>query len=1192
MPRQAATRDELASVEAAIASLETQREALGEAVVGTALAPLLRRRDELRRPRSETRRLVTVLFADLVDFTVLSRALDAEDTRELVGGYFARWREVIEAHGGVVEKFIGDAVMAVFGLEHSYEDDAHRAVRAALGLLSELPALSEQAVREHGVELHVRVGIDTGEVVVSTLGERGDAFVAVGPTVNRAARLQGAAPVDRVLVSADTQRLLRGAFAVTERELLRLKGIDEPVASYVVTGERRASFRLDPSLGIDGDPVPTVGRDLQLRFLQDRLDDVTEESRWRVVTVVGDAGIGKSRLLWELDRWLSDSSEPYYWFRGRASPVTQDSPLALLRDVVATRLDLQDGDGPEEVRRRFLESFRIALGDREPAERVRRLALDAATWLGWAVEEPGEEQPGRHPQALRDAGTEAVALMLEALGRRASCVVLLEDVQWADEGTLRWLDAAAPYLEGSPVLVVATARPSLLERRPHWGEALAHHARLDLAPLSRRESRQLVRLVLHRVPDLPDDLVSTVVDGAEGNPYYLEELVTWLIDSGVVERGPGDWRVVGDAERRTAVPSTLKGVLQARLDALSPAERGLLRRAAVVGRVFWDDVLQHLDDGRGVPSSEELTATIDGLRRRDVLLERETSRFAGTRELVFKHALLRDVAYDGLLRRHRERFHRQAADWLADAAERSGRGDVLAAVVGQHLERARDDRAAASYLRAAGRALGVYALDEAGELLGRARRLAPADDHALRFDVLARAQQLGDRLGERERQRADLDELASLRLDPERRLRLLVMQAELAFVHSDYDATRARSGEAVQLALGLGRDDLRAEAMLVQGKALTWAEDADAARALLERCVTVAGAAGRPDVVGEATRYLAMVAGNVGDYPLSLQHADRARAVFAELGDAELEGAAAAQLATTLYFTGRYAEALETLEQTLPVFQKAGHVYRETINLGNIAGVAAMLGRYDLADRNARRAIELARGLDDIEATAYNLLILAEVDLFLGRWDDVRRHAGEAVSLSQRVGNHVSEIEGEARLAQVALVHGEIDEAVAQARLAARAAADTASDLDAGQAHLTLGAALVRAGELDEASSELAAASRCFASVDRPVGLRETRVVQARVASLRGDHAAAVALVEPVLPHLDRESMNGTALPATLLRGVVTVLRAADDPRATSALELARSFVHATADQVADPDVRAAYLAIEPNRVLLADDLG
>ncbi|MBV9831799.1 MAG: AAA family ATPase, partial [Marmoricola sp.] len=703
------------SIEKAIAALEGQRVSLGDAVVDTALAPLRQRRAELEAPASEQRRLVTVVFADLVDFTGLSRRLDAEDTREVVGAYFARWQQAIDQHGGIVEKFIGDAVMAVFGLRRSFEDDAARAVRAALQIVGGLEDLNAELEPRYGVRLHLRVGIDTGEVVVSTLGERaGHEFVAVGPTVNRAARLQTAAPVDGVLVSADTRRQIRGSFGMDELRGLELKGIDEPVDAYVVRNERHPSFRVERTGGVEGVETTTVGRDLQLRFLQDRMADVTEESRWRVVTVMGDAGVGKSRLLFDFDAWLAERPEAVWWFRGRASPSTRTSASALLRDLMAARLGIQIDDSRDEVRQRFVQGFADALGSDGRPDGERDGILVGA-WLGFDTDDGTHDLPS-DPQALRDQGTVALGRYFQRLAEQAPVVVLLEDLHWADDETLRWLDAVDPLLEDSRVLVVGTARPTLLETRPRWGEGLAHHVRLDLPVLSRRESRELLGQILHRVASLPDSLVAMVIDTAEGNPFYLEELVTWLVDAGVVVKAEPDWFVVDELVRSVAVPSTLKGVLQSRLDALSARERGLLQRAAVVGRVFWDAAVARLDDvptagndrnDRNDSADDPLGATLDTLRQRQIVLQREVSRFASAREFLFKHALLRDVAYDGILRAQRERYHLGAALWLVETCTSVDRGDEYAAVIAEHFERARDPEAATWYLRAGRRAASV-----------------------------------------------------------------------------------------------------------------------------------------------------------------------------------------------------------------------------------------------------------------------------------------------------------------------------------------------------------------------------------------------------------------------------------------------------------------------------------------------------
>ena len=714
---------DLAAVERAIAALEAQRAVLGDDVVETALAPLRERQGQLvSGQRGEQRKLVSVLFADLVDFTVLSRQLDPEDTRSVVDACFARWQAAIEAHGGVVEKFIGDAVMAVFGLHRSYEDDAERAARAGLTMIQATAELSAEVEARFGVTARMRVGIDTGEVVISTLGERaGHEFVAVGPTVNRASRLQSAAPEGRVLVSTETYRQVRRAFNVHLVPALELKGLDAPVDAYLIVSERPRGFRLDQLGVVEGIEASTVGRAGEIRFLQDRFLDVVDEGRYLVVDVVGDAGIGKSRLLRDFDLWLAGQPQVVWWFRGRASHVEQNRANSLTRDVIATRMEIAESDPPGVVREKLEAGFAMAYGEGEEAVRAAHVV---GTWLGFdlGTDEAARAGVPTEPQSVRDQATVALGRYFALLARSQPVVILLEDLHWADSTSMRLLDDAERMWRDVPVMVVATTRASLLEERPRWGSGLDHHVRLTLGALSRRESRTLVLELLQKVDDPPADLVDLVVDSAEGNPFYVEELVTWLIDSGVVVPDSPRWRIVDELVGRLVVPPSLKGLLQARLDALTSSERAALQRASVVGRIFWDDAVTHLapDGDANTPDTD----AFDHLLARDLVFERELSAFDSAREFLFKHALLRDVAYDSVLRARRREYHRRAARWLSDVTARTGRVEEYAAIVAEHFDLAHEPEAAAWYLRAGRRATRVFALDEATHLLERAEQLS------------------------------------------------------------------------------------------------------------------------------------------------------------------------------------------------------------------------------------------------------------------------------------------------------------------------------------------------------------------------------------------------------------------------------------------------------------------------------------
>jgi len=1176
---------------------------LGDAVVDTALVPLQARRATLvDQAQGEQRRLVTVVFADLVGFTELSSWLDAEDTRGIVDAYFSRWLRVIEGHGGVVEKFIGDAVMAVFGLRQSWEDDAQRAVRAALAMLADLETLNTRLQQEYGVRLRMRVGVDTGDVVVSTLGDRGGAeFVVVGQTVNRASRLQSAAPPDGILISADTHRQIRGRFSMQRREGLVLKGIEEPVDAYLVQSERPHGFQLDRARGVEGVETTTVGREIELRYLQERLWDVVEEGHWRLVTVVGDAGVGKSRLLLDFDSWLAERSEPVWWFRGRASHTGHHHANALLRDMIAGRFGIIESDSAEQVRAKLEAGFADvydgtverpgAPADPAGVEAARRAARLVGSWLSFDLGTADALDVPPDPQALRDGASQALAEYLARLSRRAPVVVLLEDLHWADDGSLRWLDAAAETLSDSRVLVVATARPALLEERPHWGEGLEHHLRLALTPLSRRESRLLLEQLLHRVQDPPAALVDLVIGSAEGNPFYIEELVTWMVDAGVIVKGPDSWRVENDLVGSAVVPSTLRGVLQARLDSLSAAERGLLQRASVVGRVFWDDAVGRLGQDADRETSR-LSATLDDLRRRELVFEREVSSFDSAREFLFKHALLRDVAYDGVLRSHRQRYHARAGAWLAEVSARSGRQDEYAALVAEHFDRAGDPAAGRWYFRAGRQALSVYALTEAAQLLGRALELV-TDDPALRFDVLVAREAMLDRVGDRDGQQLDLTELQELadRLgdDPHRTVQVQLARSRWSFATSCYDEAELWAEQAAGTAEAAGLDAEMAEARLWLGKALTWHDEAEPAREALSRVLEEADAAGRPLLAAEALRYLSILANNEGDYPTALDYVARARTAFAAVGDLEGEATALSQGASTLYNLNRYGEARAALEQTLPLFRRSGHRYRETIVLGNLATIA--LGQGELADarRWAEEAIVHTRALVDREATCTILILQGMVAAAIGDWAEAERLYQESLETARDVESHTHEVESLTRLALLHLEQGDPHEALAPAREAEEAGHSALSALERGHAQLARGYAELGTGARAVAERLFEEAEESFSSLEVRAMARESRVARASAALARGDHSGAVRLVEPVLECLDRSGLEGVGRPALLLRTCWQVLDAAGDPRAAEVLGVGQRSLREIAGRIGDPELAKRFLGTPENAALLAD---
>jgi class 3 adenylate cyclase/tetratricopeptide (TPR) repeat protein len=1170
------TAGELDALDRGIAALEEQRAVLGDAVVDTALRPLLERRRRLAAHPGERRKLVTVLITDLADSTPLTAALGDEAMRELMGRYFGLWRETIEAHGGQVEKYIGDAVVGVFGMDRAREDDPHRAVRAAVSVQPALAQLAQEVRSAHGRSLVTRVGIDTGEVVLGRFDERGDGdLVVVGSTVNRAARLQTAAPPDGILLSAATARHVRGSFGLQDQGEVELRGVDRPVRTFLVHSVAGSGF-WSTGRGVEGVTVPTVGRDVELRQLTKVFDDTVADRTSTVVTVVGDAGIGKSRLLADLEAWLAGLPGPAWLLRGRADPADEGVPHAVLRSAFAERFSILDSDTPAEVRDKWQSGMRAM------AVPSADTARDLLLWLGFAGDGDGrgdrEGAGDRHaapadPGAVQRRAWASLDATLRAMCEEAPVVLLLEDLHWADRPVLDLLLDLQSRPRPFPLTVVATTRPSLLEQHPHWGEGLPGARTVRLEPLSRRETGLLLTELLQRLESVPGWVRDLVVDAAEGNPFFVEEVVAWLVDTGTIRPGTDRWTVASAPVGPTAVPGTLRALLEARLDALPRTERDLVDRASVIGRVFWDAAVEHLSAGTQVPSAEAYHA----LRRREVVHRRPSSVFAQASEFAFRHALLRDVAYDCLLRPDRRRYHALAAEWLLETASGSGRLDEHAGMVAHHLlEAERDDSAAPWLLRAGRHAASTFANDEALTLLRRAADATRDDD--LVFEVLLEQEGVLDRTGRREEQREVLDRLdRAAGDDPGRRTAVLLARGRWHFFHAEYaEAARAGLG-ATEAARAAGRPTSELEARLLQGRALAFAGDHEAAREHLEETRLLAAERGAPRALGEALRLLGVVSTNLHEEQRAIDLLERSAAAFAEAGDEEGQALVSGQLGAVLMLTGRSEEARAPSERALAVFTASGHLARQGIILGNLTSIAVDTGHLAEALRTARRSLELSESVEDVEGVVSSLHRLGEVERLVGSPVAAREHLDRAVVLGVEHGLHYFVSHSHASLSALALDEGDVEAAVMAARRAADAAVVAEVPAARVQAGGAVGLAALAAGDGATAVTALTAAR----DEARDLGLRphsveaEALLAEALLLSGRPDDARAAAHRAVVAMGPDGPDPFGESHPGRGLLACHRVLAALHDPTAADVASAAHRFLARRAALVDDAELRA-----------------
>ena len=597
--------------------------------------------------REEERKLVTVLFADLVGSTALAEGRDPERVARILERYATTMREALESWGGTVEKYIGDAVVAAFGVPAVREDDAIRALHAALEMLERLGTLNEELEREHGIRLALRIGVNTGDVLAATAGRLDQRFLA-GDAVNVAARLQQAAEPGAILVADRAADATARSFRFDAPQQVDLKGTSAPVSARTLIG-------ISPDGALPGNlQAPLVGRDRELRALQDLLDDAIRTGRPYLGLVFGPAGIGKSRLVREFLEQAALRVPELRVLRGRCRSTGHGITYWALGEIVRQACEISLDDSPEAARSKLEHTvaslFRHA---GQEARDVDEVKFALATTAGIGV--PANPLGRIRPLAVANVLGHAWPRFATAEARRAPTALFVEDLHWADDQMLATLGHIAARSDG-PLLILATARPEFVEEHPAFGMAREHATSLSLRPLDEGDEVRLVEGLLGW-QSIPAKLRMALLERAEGNPFFLEQLVGGLIDSGALTHDLDGWRLAAGA-MTTGLPDTIHGVLAARIDRLSGPEKLVLQEAAVVGRTFWGQAV-----GLSIEDSVVRPA-LDGLEAKGFVVARPSSSVAGESEYQFKHALVHDVAYAGIPLARRARSHARVATWL------------------------------------------------------------------------------------------------------------------------------------------------------------------------------------------------------------------------------------------------------------------------------------------------------------------------------------------------------------------------------------------------------------------------------------------------------------------------------------------------------------------------------------------------
>jgi predicted ATPase/class 3 adenylate cyclase len=1005
---------------------------------GAQLAPELAPQD--------VRKTVTIVFSDLKGSTNLGEALDSESLREVMSRYFEEMQAILEEHGGRVEKYIGDAIMAVFGLPRIHEEDALRAVRAAMAMQDALRILNDELEQRWGVRLENRTGVNTGEVVAGdpATGQR----LVTGDAVNVAARLEQAAPTLEILIGEPTYRLVRHAVDVEAVEPLPLKGKSEPVPAYRLVAVREAegiARRHDR---------PLVGREGELAQLEAEFGLTAAAESCRLVTIIANAGVGKSRLIEEFSGAVGDQGRV---LSGRCLPYGRGQTYWPLVEIFRKAASIADDDSPDQAIGKLAGLF--GAQGQDVTDRV-------ASAVGLS--------PVQYPPEELFWG---VRKGLEALAADAPLVVVFEDIHWAETTLIDLIEHLFTLVAGVPMVLLCAARPDLLEQRPEWSEK---GALLALEPLSEDESVRVIENVLGA--GLAPELSRRIVSAAEGNPLFVEQLLSMLIDDGVLQRTNGSWTAQHDLTE-LSVPPTINAILAARLDRLSSQERAVIEPAAVIGHIF-DQAALHAIVEEPVQADLEshLAALVD-----KQLLQPEPS-VDEEKKFRFHHILIRDAAYNGVLKRLRATLHERFADWGERVNRERARETEHDELLGYHLEQAHDylselgpldehgrglaGRAARHLTSAGRRAFARADMPASANLLRRAVTLIPAQDQT-RLELLPElgealmeigefawaetfleeaveaAQALGDtrleadavltRLLVRHHTTDDLEGWGSelerqakraierLEADESAHAQLAKAWHLLGFVHG----TNLRYGEAaaaVQQSVDHARlaGDARMEARSASAytlAALHGPTPVPEAIARTERLL-VQGLANRRSE-GLVLCVLAHLRAMEGDFDQARELYTRARALLEELGVAVLAAWTSLESSAVEMLAGQPARAEEGLRKDYETLTKMGEKFSLPILTALLARAVLAQGRHEEAAEIAVKAGELA-ATDDIEAQALLRGIEARILAFEGKLDEAECLAREAVELLQQTDAVVKQGDALMDLAEVLVKGGQI----------------------------------------------------------------------------------------------------------------------------------------------------------------------
>jgi len=1154
------TAKEIEQIKSTIAALEAQRAVLGDATVEVALAPLREKLAALTRaaPSADERKRLTVLFSDLAGFTARSERMDPEDVHDIMDTYFERMSAVITRYDGTVEKYIGDAVMALYGAPKALENHEEMAVRAALGMHEALAKLNDEIERDYGFRLAMRIGVNTGLVLFGAMGGRVDEdFAAVGTTINLASRLESACPVGGVMVSAETAERLHAIFDFEPPQQITVKGKTEPMTVYVVIGEKARRGRVR---GVHGLSAPMMGRDEELRSLRTAFESALSEGRWRVAAAIGEAGVGKSRLRREFVAWATRVHPQTRLLLGRCYAHTENTPYhlvaALMRELFNVGQDADADTALNQVR----DALR-ALGPDVSESEFRYQVGSLAGVLGFSMLD--DPLQSLDPERRRDRTFLSLERVLLAVSAATPLLIVFEDLHWADGLSLSFIErlvqrAGDRRSDDRCALFMTVTRPAedvesdlgrLLERM-----AQPPHQTLTLEPLDVEESGALVNGLLEGT-GLPHEVLSLVLERAQGNPFFVEEILRSFIDDGTLRREPetGAWmmtRSVADMN----VPHAVQGVMAARLDRLPPEDKHVAHRAAIIGRTFWQRLLAEVAGPDGMEERPDVESPLSHLERRQMVVRLGESQVLEDWEWAFRYVLAQEVAYDSVTKAIRRRVHARVAEWLE--ARIVGQTESSIPLIAYHYEQAQVADKAVTYLRQAGeQAAGHFANENAVDYFSRALGLLKRVDREQgwiemqRYALLLGREEVYALLGRREEQAQDLAALTRLvedMGDDGRRATSALRQAAYYEAISEFSKAQAAAERAADWAERASQPHQQVKALIARGRALWRMGKLEEARLHLEQALALAGQHG--DHAGEATalHLLGTVIHFLGKHRAGRDHLERALKIRRDVGDRPGAAISLTNLVGIYYGLGNLGRAKASSEQALEIHRAIGDRRGEAHALTNLASIHLNLGNLRAAREGSERAHALYRAVGDRGGEALVAGNLGLILSALGKSEDARRYCQEALAIGREIGDRRGE----------------------------------------GYSLTYLAMALESAGDLEGAAATYEQALQLRREIDHDAAAMDDVAGLARVALEQGRLSDAVGYVEETLAWIASHGVEGIEYPLRVYLSANDVLTAAErQDEAEEVVRAAYMLLQEKASHIQDEATRRAYLEkVPPHR--------